>query len=80
QLRGELPQAALFLAGDGGGSASFAASGAGGISAKEWMNAAAKEANAKGGGKPAYAQAGGGDTDKIKAALKAARDFAANAK
>ncbi|MGI9306462.1 MAG: alanine--tRNA ligase, partial [Gammaproteobacteria bacterium] len=42
QLRGELPQAALFLAGDGGGSASFAASGAGGISAKEWMNAAAK--------------------------------------
>ena len=80
-LRGKLQKpAAVFLAGGGGGRASFAASsGAPSLNAKEWLDAAAQIANAKGGGKAEYAQAGGGDTNKIGAALKTAKEFAETA-
>ena len=71
---------ALLLAGDGGGRAAFVAvSDSDSIDAGKWLAAAARAANAKGGGKSGYAQAGGGDPSKIKDALQAARNAVASA-
>ena len=80
RLQTRLPQAAILLAGDGGGRASFVASSAfsDSLSAKEWMDKAAAVCGAKGGGKKDRAQCGGGDASKIDSALQAAREFAAH--
>ena len=80
RLQARLPQAAILLAGDGGGRASFVASSAfsDSLSAKEWMDKAAAVCGAKGGGKKDRAQCGGGDASKIDSALQAAREFAAH--
>ena len=80
RLQTRLPQAAILLAGDGGGRASFVASSAfsDSLSAKEWMDKAASVCGAKGGGKKDRAQCGGGDVSKIDSALQAAREFAAH--
>ena len=80
RLQTRLPQAAILLAGDGGGRASFVASSAfsDSLSAKEWMDKAAAVCGAKGGGKKDRAQCGGGDVSKIDSALQAAREFAAH--
>ena len=80
RLQSRLPQAAILLAGDGGGRASFVASSAfsDSLSAKEWMDKAAAVCGAKGGGKKDRAQCGGGDASKIDSALQAAREFAAH--
>lgn len=69
--------AAVLLAGDGGGRACLAAAVAGdaGVHAGQWLRVAADAATAKGGGRSDFAQAGGGDTTKIDAALRAARQF-----
>ena len=77
RLQTRLPQAAILLAGDGGGRASFVASSAfsDSLSAKEWMDKAAAVCGAKGGGKKDRAQCGGGDASKIDSALQAARAF-----
>lgn len=75
QLRGKLPQAAVMLAGDGGGAASFVAASGGDADARKWLEHAAAAAGAKGGGKKEYAQAGGGDPGKIPSAIQAAREF-----
>ena len=45
------------------------------MSALEWMTVAANKAGARGGGRPEFAQAGGGDVDKLDAALKAADEW-----
>ena len=81
RLQARLPQAAILLAGDGGGRASFVAASAfsDSLSAKEWMDKAAAVCGAKGGGKKDRAQCGGGDASKIDSALQAAREFAAHA-
>ena len=78
RLQSRLPQAAILLAGDGGGRASFVAASAfsDSLSAKEWMDKAAAVCGAKGGGKKDRAQCGGGDASKIDSALQAAREFA----
>ena len=80
RLQTRLPQAAILLAGDGGGRASFVAASAfsDSLSAKEWMDKAAAVCGAKGGGKKDRAQCGGGDASKIDSALQAAREFAAH--
>ena len=80
RLQSRLPQAAILLAGDGGGRASFVAASAfsDSLSAKEWMDKAAAVCGAKGGGKKDRAQCGGGDVSKIDSALQAAREFAAH--
>ena len=80
RLQSRLPQAAILLAGDGGGRASLVASSAfsDSLSAKEWMDKAAAVCGAKGGGKKDRAQCGGGDASKIDSALQAAREFAAH--
>ena len=77
RLQSRLPQAAILLAGDGGGRASFVAASAfsDSLSAKEWMDKAAAVCGAKGGGKKDRAQCGGGDASKIDSALQAARAF-----
>ena len=77
RLQSRLPQAAILLAGDGGGRASFVAASAfsDSLSAKEWMDRAAAVCGAKGGGKKDRAQCGGGDASKIDSALQAARAF-----
>ena len=73
-MRGQLTPCAVFLAGDGGGAASFVAACDGTeIDARKLIEAATKIAGGKGGGKANYAQAGGGDSGKIDAALEAAR-------
>ena len=81
QLRGNLGAAAILLAGDGGGRAAFVAAItselAAVISAREWLEVVAAAAGAKGGGKPDFAQAGGGDAAQIEDALTAARTFLA---
>ena len=80
RLQTRLPRAAILLAGDGGGRASFVAASAfsDSLSAKEWMDKAAAVCGAKGGGKKDRAQCGGGDASKIDSALQAAREFAAH--
>ena len=80
RLQARLPQAAILLAGDGGGRASLVASSAfsDSLNAKEWMDKAAAVCGAKGGGKKDRAQCGGGDASKIDSALQAAREFAAH--
>ena len=45
------------------------------IDAREWLQAAATKMGARGGGKPDFAQAGGGDARETESALAAARDF-----
>ena len=73
QLRDKMPHSPILLAADDGGKAFFvAATGDSKINANQWIQTAAKITNAKGGGKADYAQAGGGDADKIDAALTAA--------
>ena len=73
-MRGQLSPCAVFLAGDGGGVASFVAACDGAdIDARKLIEAATNIAGGKGGGKENYAQAGGGDAGKIDAALAAAR-------
>ncbi|MGI9298115.1 MAG: alanine--tRNA ligase, partial [Gammaproteobacteria bacterium] len=75
ELRRAMPDGAILLAGDGGGAASFVAvSATDSVNAGQWLAAAARTASARGGGKPAYAQAGGGDPAKIEDALRTARN------
>ncbi len=75
-LRGKHPQAAILLAGDGGGKAAVVASSKSPrINAKQWIDEAATIVQAKGGGKNDYAQCGGGDVAQIDAALAAATTF-----
>ena len=77
RVRGELSPAAVLLAGKSNNKAGFAAAvdKTSGINAREWLTFASEAAGAKGGGKDEFAQAGGGDIDKIPAALQKARDF-----
>ena len=80
RIRRQLPSGAVFLACKDGGKAAFVAAADGKkMDAGKWLSAAAEVANAKGGGKPGYAQAGGGDPAKINAALRAARESQKNA-
>ncbi|MCH9758936.1 MAG: alanine--tRNA ligase [Proteobacteria bacterium] len=74
QLQTQLAPAAIFLAG-GNAQAVFAAAATKGgpIDAKEWIAHAAAIANASGGGKADFAQAGGGDINQRQQALAAAR-------
>nr|MCH9705070.1 alanine--tRNA ligase [Pseudomonadota bacterium] len=74
QLQTQLAPAAIFLAG-GNAQAVFAAAATKGgpIDAKEWVAHAAAIANASGGGKADFAQAGGGDINQRQQALAAAR-------
>jgi alanyl-tRNA synthetase len=77
QLRERLSPAAVLLAGSNGDTAAFVAATdkSLNISAREWIDVVATVANAKGGGKIDFAQAGGGDCTQIDAALTAARAF-----
>ena len=78
QLRSRVPApAAILLAGDKDGGAAFVAAVAGvdGGDAKTWMQQATAVAGAKGGGKKDFAQAGGGEADKIDDALRAAEEW-----
>ena len=77
QLQEQLAPAAVFLSGEAGGKALFAAavSADTGVSARDWIANAAAAADAKGGGKADFAQAGGGDPKKHTQALAAAREF-----
>ncbi len=76
-LRAALSPAAVFLAGGANGKAFFAAAAdkKTNINAREWTNKAAAVAGASGGGREDFAQAGGGDANKIQPALQAAREF-----
>ena len=77
QLKTRLSPVAIMLATENNKQATFMAAVSNGanINAREWMQKTAAVAGAQGGGKDDFAQAGGGDTAKIKLALQAARDF-----
>ncbi|MGI9337609.1 MAG: DHHA1 domain-containing protein, partial [Gammaproteobacteria bacterium] len=75
RLRSVLSPAAVFLACQNEGKASFAAAADNGTNARNWLAMATKDTGAKGGGKEDFAQAGGGNPKTIPAAIKAARSF-----
>ena len=75
KLKGELSPCAVLLAGNDGGVAVFVcAADVKGIDAGKWIRRVAETADAKGGGKPDYAQAGGGNAAKIDKALEVAKE------
>ena len=77
QLRGRLESpAAIFLAGGNAMAALVDKELGDKWSAREWIQVAAEQAGAKGGGRADFAQAGGADAAKLEAALETARKWA----
>ena len=77
QLRGRLESpAAIFLAGGNAMAALVDKELGEKWSAREWIQVAAEQAGAKGGGRADFAQAGGADAAKLEAALETAREWA----
>ena len=77
QLRGRLESpAAIFLAGGNAMAALVDKELGDKWSAREWIQVAAEQAGAKGGGRADFAQAGGADAAKLESALETAREWA----
>ena len=77
QLRGRLESpAAIFLAGGNAMAALVDKELGEKWSAREWIQVAAEQAGAKGGGRADFAQAGGADAAKLESALETAREWA----